>query len=68
MPGRTPRSFAPPLCLETLSFAEPKIEYLTDLKRSLVFFSFASYLLAYCLAEGASPTAGGGGGRGGVAT
>ena len=51
MPGGTILSFAHPLCLGTLSFAEAKfnIEYPTDLKRSLVFFS-ASFLLAYCLA------------------
>ena len=36
--------------------------------RSEKFFSFASYWLAYCLAEGASPTANGAGGGGGVAT
>ena len=60
--------FAHPLCLGTLSFAEGNIEYPTDLKRSLVFFSVASYLLAYCLAEGASPITDGAGGGGGVAT
>ena len=59
MPGHTLLPFAHPLCLGTLSFAEGKIEYPTNLKRSLVFFSLASYLLAYCLAEGASPTADG---------
>ena len=44
MPGRTLLSFAHPLCLGTLSFAEGQIDYLMDLKRSL-FFSFASCLL-----------------------
>ena len=68
MPGRALLSFAHPLCLRTLSFAEGKIEYPTDPERSLVFFSFARYLLAYCLAEGASLTADGAGGGGGVAT
>ena len=67
MPGRKLLCFAHPLCLGTLSFAERKIEYPTDLKRSLIF-SFASYLLAYCLAEGASPTADGAEGGGGVTT
>ena len=36
--------------------------------RSEIFFPFASYLLAYCLAEGTSPTADRAGGGGGVAT
>ena len=67
MPGRTLLSYAHPLCLGTLSFAEGKIEYPMDLKRSLVF-SCASYLLAYCLAEGASPAADRAEGGGGVAT
>ena len=38
MPGRTLLSFAHPLCLGTLSFAEGKIDYRTDLKRSPVVF------------------------------
>ena len=62
------RSFAHPLCLGTLSFGEGKTEYPTDLKRNLVYFSFASYFLAYCLAEGASPAADEAEGGGGVAT
>ena len=66
MPGGTLLSFAHPLCLGTLSFAEGKIEYPSDLTRSL-FFSFASYLLACCLADGASATADGAEGGGGVA-
>ena len=45
MPGHTLLSFAHPLCLGTLSFAEGKIEYSTDLKRSLVCF----FLQVTCL-------------------
>ena len=66
MPGRTLLSFAHPFCFGTLSFTEGKIGYPTDLKRSI--FSFASSLFAYCLAEGASPTADKAEGGGGVAT
>ena len=69
MPGRTLLSFAHSFCFGTLSFAEGKIEYPTDLiiKRSLFFFC-KLLLLAYCLAEGASPTADGAECGGGVAT
>ena len=55
------------LSLSELSLAKIKSKCSSDQKRNL-FFPFASYLLAYCLAEGASVTADGTESGGGVAT
>ena len=60
--------FLRPLCLGDLSWQKENIEKASDLNRSRFFFPFESFLLAYCLAEGTSPTANRGEGGGGVAT